>query len=75
MIRHPRVGQRVQVHYAKHYAALMPHHGKIGVVRIVARGPGPRNHLIEFDSSGGGTVAAVPAGNLRIPPTTKESHG
>jgi hypothetical protein len=72
MIRHPRVGQRVQVHYAKHYAALMPHHGRIGTVRIVARGPGPRNHRIEFDD---GTVAAIPAGNLRVASPPKESHG
>jgi len=64
MIRHPRVGQVVQAHYAKHYAAYMPHHAKVGVVRIAARGPGPRNHLVEFDD---GSVAAIPAGNLRVP--------
>jgi len=75
MICHPRAGQIVQVHCAKHYAARMPHHGKIGVVRIAARGPGPRNHGIEFED---GTFAAIPAGNLRIPavppahPTAKE---
>ena len=41
MIFHPRVNQHVRVHYAKALAAAMPHHDKIGVVRIVARGPGP----------------------------------
>jgi len=73
MIRHPRVGQVVQIHYAKHYAMHMPHHGRIGVVRIAARGPGPRDHLVEFDD---GSIAAIPAGNLRVPPahpSTKES--
>lgn len=44
MLSHPKPGQRVRIHYAKLRAALMPYHGKIGVVRIesLARGPGPR---------------------------------
>lgn len=64
MIRRPRPGQIVQVHYAKHYASQMPHHGRIGVVQIVSSGPGPRNHGIRFDD---GRFAAIPAGNLRPP--------
>ena len=60
MIFHPRVGQAVRVHYAKAVAAMMPHHGKTGVVRVVSRGPGPRNVGIEID----GKLAVIPRGNL-----------
>ena len=60
MIFHPRVGQRVRVHYAKAFATSMPHHGKSGVVRIVAKGPGPRNVGVEID----GHLVVVPRGNL-----------
>ena len=60
MIFHPRQGQRMRVHYAKRSASVMPHHGRIGVVRIVPRGPGPRNVGVEID----GRVVVVPRGNL-----------
>ena len=60
MIFHPRIGQRVRVHYAKRGAAVMPYHGRTGVVRIVAAGPGPRNVGVEID----GHVVVVPRGNL-----------
>jgi len=60
MIFHPRPGQRVRIHYAKRYAAVMPHHGKTGVVRMVARGPGARNVGVEID----GDAVVVPRGNL-----------
>jgi len=40
----------------------MPYHGKIGVVRVVSRGPGPRNVGVEID----GQVIVVPRGNLVI---------
>ena len=60
MIFHPRIGQRVRVHYAKRAAAVMPHHGKRGVVRIVTTGPGPRNVGVEI----GGRVVVIPRGNL-----------
>ena len=60
MIFHPRPEQRVRIHYAKRSASVMPHHGKTGVVRIVAKGPGPRNVGVEID----GKVVVVPRGNL-----------
>lgn len=60
MIRHPKPGQAVRVHYAKRYAHTMPLHGRVGVVRVVSKGPGPRNHGIEID----GKQYGVPAGNL-----------
>ena len=64
MIYHPREGQRVQAWYAKAKAPHMPHHGKLGTVEIVSRGPGPRNVMVRFDD---GTSANVPRGNIRIP--------
>ena len=60
MIFHPRVGQNVRVHYAKHVAAMMPYHGAAGVVRVASRGPGPRNTGVELD----GRLVVVPRGNL-----------
>ena len=64
MIFHPRIGQRARVHYAKGLAAMMPYHGKVGVVRIVSRGPGPRNVGVEID----GRLVVVPRGNLVVVP-------
>ena len=60
MIFHPRPGQRVRIHYAKRSASIMPHHGKVGVVRLVSSGPGPRNVGVEIDS----LTVVVPRGNL-----------
>ena len=60
MIFHPRVNQCVRIHYRKALAAAMPYHGKAGVVRIVAKGPGPRNVGVEID----GLLVVVPRGNL-----------
>ena len=60
MIFHPRIGQRVRVHYAKAAATVMPHHGKVGIVRVVSRGPGPRNVGVEID----GRLVVIPRGNL-----------
>jgi len=60
VIFHPRPGQCVRIHYAKRSAFIMPHHGKVGVVRIVSRGPGPRNVGVEID----GQTVVVPRGNL-----------
>ena len=65
MIRAPRPGQRVRLHYARRAAASMPHHGALGSVRLVGRGPGPRNALVDLD--GGGAVV-VPRGNLQVAP-------
>lgn len=62
MIVHPRMGQRVRIHYRKSIAALMPLHGRTGRVVVRSKGPGPRNHGIELDGSGG--MVSVPCGNL-----------
>ena len=60
MIFHPREGHRVRIHYARRSASAMAHHGRVGVVRTVSRGPGPRNVGVEID----GTILVVPRGNL-----------
>ena len=60
MIFHPRIGQRVRLHYIKRAAPIMPHHGKVGVVQVVGSGPGPRNVGVEVD----GRTVVVPRGNL-----------
>jgi len=60
MIFHPRIGQRVRVHYARRVGAVMPYHGMHGLVRVVAAGPGPRNVGVEID----GRLVVVPRGNL-----------
>jgi hypothetical protein len=49
VISHPHIGQRVRMRYAKRTAAVMPFHGRTGIVRIVSRGPGPRNVGVEID--------------------------
>lgn len=60
MIFHPRIGQRVRLHYARRVAPVMPHHGKVGVVRVVSTGAGPRNVGVEIN----GRTVVVPRGNL-----------
>ena len=60
MIFHPHIGQCVRMHYAKRMAGIMPQHGKVGVVRVVSRGPGPRNVGVEID----GRLVTIPRGNL-----------
>ncbi len=67
MIMHPRPGQTVRVHYAtkprkgatKLLSEIMPYHGRLGVVRIVGKGPGPRNIGVEID----GKIIVIPRGN------------
>lgn len=63
MIRRPRPGQRVRLHYAGRTvrAELAPRHGRAGAVLVVGGGPGPLNALVLLD--GGGAVV-VPRGNL-----------
>ncbi len=61
MIVYPKPGQQVQIWYKKALADWFPLHGKVGTVRVVARGKGPRNHGIVVD----GKLYAVPCGNLR----------
>lgn len=63
MIVHPYIGQAVQCWYRAGVRHLVKLHGKVGVVKIVARGPGPRNHGVEID----GNLYVVPCGNLRKP--------
>jgi len=60
MIFHPQPGQHVRIHYAKRSASVMPHHGRLGVVRIVSGGPGPRNVGVEIEA----TCVVVPRGNI-----------
>lgn len=61
MMSNPRPGARCRLHYRRSFAGLMPHHGRTGVVEIVAKGR-PRNHGVRLDGSG--TLVVVPAGNL-----------
>lgn len=60
MIANPHIGMTVQIWYAKK-RAHWPLHGKIGVVVVASRGPGPRNHGVMVD----GELTVVPCGNLR----------
>jgi hypothetical protein len=53
----------VQVWYNRRLAVIMPLHGKVGRVVVVARGKGPRNHGVLID----GRLWVVPCGNLRKP--------
>ncbi|HNI74764.1 MAG TPA: hypothetical protein PLX65_14760, partial [Accumulibacter sp.] len=61
MLRCPKQGQQAQCWYAKQTRAWRPLHGLIGIVEVVGRGPGPRNHGVLI----GGLLYTVPAGNLR----------
>jgi hypothetical protein len=61
VLANPKLGQLVQIWYAKRYAHTMPLHGKIGEVVIVCKARRCRNHGIEID----GQMYAVPCGNLR----------
>lgn len=70
MIRSPKVGQRVRVHYATKAkrkgmavpAEFMPWHGKTGtIVTANIRTKGPCNVAVKLDS---GKVVIVPRGNL-----------
>lgn len=67
MLLNPRIGQRVQVWYAKNskvfgpnYRDYMPLHGKIGIIVFRSCGK-PRNHGVEID----GKFYSIPCGNLR----------
>jgi len=59
VLSNPSIGERVRVHYAKHYRDMMPLHGKVGIVRVRSKGR-PRNHGVEIN----GQLFAIPAGNL-----------
>lgn len=60
MMVNPRVGQRVQIWYAKSYCQHMPLHGRIGVVVVANMNGKPRNHGVMVD----GQFVVVPCGNL-----------
>lgn len=61
MISNPKLGQQVQVWYAKRYAHTMPLHAKVGTVVVVCKARRCRNHGVAID----GVMYAVPCGNLR----------
>ncbi len=61
MIYQPRIGQRVQLRYARQRAQFFPYHGRTGEVITVAGRGGPVNALIKLDN---GTRVVVPRGNL-----------
>ncbi len=63
MMLNPRIGQRVQLWYAKKWHSVTPHHGKMGTVTVASRGR-PRNHGVKLAD---GTRLVVPCGNLRKP--------
>ena len=71
MISHPHIGQRVRMRYAKRTAAVMPFHGRTGIVRIVSRGPGPRNVGVEID----GRLVVIPRGNLVVVESPENTPG
>jgi hypothetical protein len=60
MLSRPRIGQAVRLHYAARKRKGAPHHGSLGTVVVVARGPGPRNHGVRI----GGEIVVVPCGQL-----------
>lgn len=60
MIYHPRVGTDARIHYAKDRRSQFPHHGRIGRIVSVGKGPGPRNVGVLID----GATVVVPRGNL-----------
>jgi hypothetical protein len=61
VIVNPRIGSSVLLRYRKSMRPFARLHDRVGIVRIVSRGPGPRNHGIEVD----GQTYVVPCGQLR----------
>lgn len=57
----PRKGQQVKCCYAEQKREYVTLHGRVGTVKAVGFGPGPRNVLVEIDGMG----YVVPRGNLR----------
>jgi len=64
MIFHPKVGQRVRLHYRAAVRAITPFHGRTGTVRRVGGGPGPINAEILLDPASADVRVVVPRGNL-----------
>ena len=61
MIWRPRKGQRVQCWYAERKREYVKLHGRIGIVKAIGRGRGPRNVHVEVDGVG----YILPRGNIR----------
>ena len=59
MISNPRIGQLVQLHYAKKRVPFAPYHGRQGIVVMCGKGR-PRNHGVLID----GELVCVPCGQL-----------
>ena len=59
MLTHPRIGQRVRLHYRESARETFLH-DRMGVVKVVGTGK-PRNHGVLL---GDGQLVVVPCGNL-----------
>lgn len=65
MIWRPKVGQRVEIRYAKGRMRMaMKLHGARGVLRRVAGGKGPLNVEVLLDPADAGICVCVPRGNV-----------
>lgn len=73
MLRHPKLGQRIQCWYAVKTRSWRPLHGEVGIVEIVCppKARGPRNHGVRIK----GELHVVPAGNLRPAPDEQPFGG
>ena len=60
MIWHPRLGQRVELHYRRSMRCNGLHLER-GVVTVAGRGPGPINAAVALDD---GRMVIVPRGNI-----------
>lgn len=60
MIRNPRPGMEVKLHYRRSAQKDMPYQGGIGIIVAIANGRGPKNVLVLVDRK----MLIVPRGNL-----------
>lgn len=65
MIWHPKVGQRVVIHYRAGVRGVLKFHGLAGTVARIGRGPGPINVEVLLDPPEAEHRVCVPRGNLR----------
>jgi hypothetical protein len=56
----PRLGETVRIHYNAKVAKRVRHHGGIGPIVAIGRGPGPMNIAVKIGDEG----VVVPRGNL-----------
>ena len=61
MIKNPKVGSFVIVHYNERIRDEMPYHGMGGKVLVIGKGPGPRNVLLSISAK----KVVVPRGNIK----------